>query len=103
MLKGFQKKFLRGLAHGMKPVVFIGQRGMTETVENAVEEALNAHELIKIKFNETKEKDRKMEIAAKIERRSDCQLVGLIGHVAIFYRPHRDPEKRKIIVPTRNG
>ena len=51
MLNGSQRKFLRGLAHKLKPVVIIGQKGFGEAVIHAVEDALNAHELIKVKFS----------------------------------------------------
>jgi len=99
-LTSYQKKYLRGLAHNLKPVVFIGQKGMTDQVASSTDEALNAHELIKVKFNEFKKKVEKMKIAELIETGTGCQLVGIIGHVAIFYRRHGDPEKRKIKIPT---
>ena len=98
-LTGYQKKYLRGLAHHLKPMVFIGQKGMTDPVANSTDDALNTHELIKVKFNEFKKKSEKMHIAELIETGVGCQLVGIIGHVAIFYRRHRDPEKRKIKIP----
>ncbi len=46
-LKGFQKKYLKGLAHSKKPLVFVGQKGVTPTLIKAVDEALGTHELIK--------------------------------------------------------
>ena len=98
-LKGNQKKFLKGRAHGLKPVVFLGQRGLTVNLIDSIHQALNAHELIKVKFIEFKEKKQKSGMAETIEAEADCQLVGMIGHVAIFYRPHADPDKRKIKLP----
>ena len=98
-LTSYQKKYLRGLAHNLKPVVFIGQKRMTDQVANSIDDALNAHELIKVKFNEFKKKNETIQIVELIETATDCQLVGIIGHVAIFYRQHEDPEKRKIKVP----
>jgi len=100
-LKGFQKKHLRGLAHKKKPVVFIGQKGMTATVLRSVDEALNSHELIKVKFVDFKEKDLKKQIADEIEKKARCEIVGMIGHTAILYRQHGDPEKRRIKLPVR--
>jgi RNA-binding protein YhbY len=52
-LKGFQRKYLRGLANSMKPVVFIGQKGLTPALRLSTENALNRHELIKVKFTPT--------------------------------------------------
>ncbi len=100
-LKGFQRKYLRGLAHGMKPVIFIGQKGITDSVVNAVEDALDAHELIKLKFIDFKVKERKKEFIGIIEKKNRCEMVGMIGHTAIFYRRHSDSEKRKISIPVR--
>ncbi|MDF1593913.1 MAG: ribosome assembly RNA-binding protein YhbY [Desulfobacterales bacterium] len=100
-LKGFQRKYLKGIAHGLKPVVFVGQKGITPEVTKAIGEALDQHELIKIKFIEFKEKSLKAEIAGAIERETASEQVGMIGHMAIFYRPQKDPEKRKILLPKR--
>lgn len=100
-LKGFQKKYLRGIAHGMKPIVFIGQNGINSAVTKAIHEALESHELIKVKFIDFKEKDQKKAIAETIEQKNDCEMAGMIGHTAIFYRQNKDPEKRKIIIPQR--
>jgi RNA-binding protein len=80
-------------------VVFVGQKGLTATLGSAIDEALEAHELIKIKFVEFKEKDHKAAIAARIEADSGAVLVGLIGHTAIFYRAQKDPQKRRIKLP----
>ena len=99
MLQGYQRKFLRGLAHRLKPVVLIGQSGLTEAVLKSTDAALNKHELIKIKFNAFKEKDRKKEIISAIETNTHSELVGLIGHTAIFFRKQTDPDKRQIQLP----
>ena len=98
-LKGFQKKYLKGLAHNKKPLVFVGQKGITATLIKAVDEALETHELIKVKFIEFKEKDQKDEVSGLIEKKTGSELVGIIGHMAIFYRRQKDPEKRKITIP----
>lgn len=94
-----QRKYLRGLAHGLKPVVFVGQKGVTATLGKAINEALDTHELIKIKFVEFKEKAQKTAITERIETDTGAVLAGLIGHTAIFYRPHENPEKRRIQLP----
>ncbi|MBM4313392.1 MAG: ribosome assembly RNA-binding protein YhbY [Deltaproteobacteria bacterium] len=99
-LKGFQKKHLKGLAHGLKPVVQIGKEGITEGVIRAVDEGLRRHELIKIKFTDFK--DRKEGLTREIEIKTGSERVGMIGHMAILYRPQTDPEKRKITLPQRN-
>lgn len=100
-LKGFQKKYLKGLAHRIKPVVFIGRKGMTGSVVSAVKEALDTHELIKIRFVDFKEKEQKTRVVADIEKEIGCEIVGRIGHVLTVYRQHDDPDKRAITVPRR--
>jgi len=98
-LKPSQKKYLRGLAHHLEPVVFLGQKGITDAFIRSTNEALDKHELIKIKFIDYKEKQQKKDLTEDIQKKAGCELVGLIGHMAIFYRPHKDPKKRKIILP----
>lgn len=100
-LKGYQKKYLKGLAHSIKPLAYVGQNGLSSTVLQAIDESLATHELIKVKFVDFKEKVQKEEIADAIEQQTASELVGMIGHVAIFYREQQDPEKRRIEVPKR--
>ncbi len=98
-LTAAQAKHLRGLAHSLKPVVFVGQKGVTPAVTAAVREALEVHELIKVKFQDLKDRDLKARWAADIEQATDSRLAGMIGHTAIYYRPHPDPERRRIALP----
>jgi RNA-binding protein len=98
-LTGIQAKYLRGRAHGLKPIVFVGQKGLTDALLRSVEEAFDRHELIKIKFVDFKEKKQKVELAAAIGAKTGSLVAGMIGHVAILYRQHSDPEKRKIALP----
>ncbi len=102
-LKGFQRKHLRGLAHGLKPVVQIGRDGLTDNVLRAIDEGLFSHELIKTRFNELKEKDLKEATAGDIAARTGSEPVGMIGHTVILYRPQADPEKRRIVIPERES
>lgn len=100
-LKGFQKKFLKKLAHGLKPVVFIGQKGLSDSLIGSIHDALDTHELIKVKFIEFKEKQQKTAITSAIQAATGCRLVGIIGHIVILYRQHADPQSRKIQLPQR--
>ncbi len=100
-LKGFQKKHLRGLAHSLKPVVQIGKEGITDGVIRAIDDCLFRHELIKVKFTDVKEKGQKEAITDEFAAKTGSELVGMIGHTAILYRRQADPEKQKIVVPTR--
>ncbi len=101
-LTGGEKKYLRGLAHDLKPVIQIGKGGLTDKVVAHFNEIFQDHELIKIKFNEFREE--KKIIATEIEERVPCEMAGMIGNVAIFYREHPEKEKRVIMpVPKRKS
>lgn len=99
-LTGRQKRYLRGLAHGLKPVVLIGKNGLTAGVRETIDDALAHHELVKVRFVEAR--DEKEEICETIDEELGSRRVGMIGHVAILYRPAEDPEKRKIRLPDRS-
>ncbi|HEX9940421.1 MAG TPA: ribosome assembly RNA-binding protein YhbY [Thermoanaerobaculia bacterium] len=93
-LTGAQKKHLRGLAHHLKPVVQVGRNGLTDPVIELIGQALDAHELIKVRLADPE--GRKRELAEEIADRSGSVRVGLVGNVVTLYRRHPDPERRKI-------
>ena len=95
-LKGSQKKYLRGLAHNLNPAAVIGQKGITETLIKEIDQALEACELIKVKFNDFKEKDQKNSLISEIAKATQSHIAGMIGHVGILYRQNSDVEKRVI-------
>lgn len=99
MLSSTQRKYLRGQAHRLKPIVMVGQKGFSPELVAATDGALETHELIKIKFNEFKEKDQKQEICMALTDATHSELAGMVGHTAILFRAQADPEKRKIILP----
>ena len=98
-LSASHKKYLKGLAHHLKPVAFLGQKGMTDAFIDSFNTALDQHELVKIKFVDFKEKSQKKEITDDIIEKVGCQLVGMTGHVTILYRQQKDSKKRKIVLP----
>lgn len=93
VLTGRQRKHLRGLAHGLEPLVHVGSAGVTDAVLQAVDAALSAHELTKVRLHAPAAKH---DDAETLATRSGAVLCGLIGHVVILYRPH--PEKPKIVL-----
>ena len=92
-----QRQYLRRLAHDLRPVVQIGRQGLTPAVIAAVDTALLAHELIKIKFGEFK--DEKADLTEQLTAATDSTLVGMVGNVAMLFREHPDPSERQIILP----
>ena len=87
-LTGQQQRRLRALAHHLVPVVQVGQKGVTEGVLQAVQQALLDHELIKVRLLEPEDKKA---LAQAVAEGSHAALCGLIGHTVLLYRPH--PEK----------
>lgn len=98
-LKGFQKKYLKGLAHHLKPTVLVGQQGVSPALLLSIEESLHAHELIKVKFNDFKEKDQKELLMEEIVQKTGAHFADRIGHILILYKPCKTTEKRKIRLP----
>ena len=92
VLTGRQRKSLRGRAHRLQPVVLVGREGVTDAVVRAVDEALAAHELIKVRLHEPEDKQAD---AAALADGAGAALCGLVGHTVILYRPH--PERPKIV------
>ena len=98
-LKGSQKKYLRGLAHNLNPSAFVGQKGLTEALIEEIDNALEAAELIKVKFNDFKDKENKNSLTKEIAKATQSHVAGMIGHVIILYRPCKDKEKQQIKLP----
>lgn len=78
------KKKLRAEAHSLKPVVMIGQSGLTAAVLAETELALDSHELIKVRIRAEKE-DRK-QISEKICADTGAELIQSIGQIIVIYR-----------------
>ena len=100
MLKGSDRKHLRGLAHHLKPVVQVGRQGLIENLITTVSQALDAHELIKVKFVDFRQQ--KEELSLEIATRTKSELAGLVGNIAILYRPAlRRGEEKDSFAATR--
>lgn len=93
-LGSLERKYLRGLAHHLKPLVLIGKGGLSEEVISQIEQSLLDHELVKIKFGDFKEE--KKALTSAIEEKTGSEAAGIIGNVAILYRQHPEPEKRRV-------
>lgn len=96
-LTGKQRRYLAAEAHHLEPVVMIGQKGLSTSLINTVDKALNDHELIKCRFQDFKET--KKELSQLISEKTQSHVIRLIGNVLVLYRQQKDTEKRKIIIP----
>lgn len=95
-LTAAQTRFLRGQAHGLKAILQVGGKGITDALVAEVDGALEHHELIKVKVAGD-DRDARDAMIDEIAARTDAALVQRIGHTAVFYRQSRD--KRQIVLP----
>ncbi|HEX4618927.1 MAG TPA: YhbY family RNA-binding protein [Steroidobacteraceae bacterium] len=95
-LSARQLRHLRGLAHPLKPVVRLGNPGLTEAVVRETARALADHELIKVKAPAGDRAARDALFGA-LAARTASALVYRIGNVAVLYRPH--PQLPRILIP----
>jgi len=91
-----QKKHLRSLAHDLRPIVMVGQHGLSDAVLAELESTMAKHELLKIKVRAS-DRGEKQEIVDKILSFSKAALVQVIGSVLVIYRPF--DENPSIILP----
>lgn len=90
-----QKKYLRGLTHNLQPVVMVADKGLSENVLAEIEQALEHHELIKIKLRG--DRDQRGEWIEQLVESTGSEKVHSIGQVLCLYRRH--PKKPKIALP----
>lgn len=96
MLTNKQKRFLRSEANQLQPLIQIGKNGLTESVVELIEEALEAKELVKISILQNCGEDKK-DIAEKLEEVQDLHVVQIIGSTIVLYR--ESLEKKRIELP----
>jgi RNA-binding protein len=94
-LTGKQARYLRGLGHHLKPVVMIGKEEVNAAVIAAVEEALEAHELIKVKLQEGCLSDRR-DVAQELSAATGSAVAQILGKIILLYRPNKE---QKIQLP----
>jgi len=94
-----QKKYLRGLGHGLKPLIIIGEAGASESVLAEFESTLSHHELIKVSVRVGDKKTRDS-IIEKLCAVASAVLIQRIGNMALIYRAN-PKKKKKIIIPNR--
>lgn len=84
-----QSLALRAQAHHLKPVVLLGDKGLTDNVVLETEAALLAHELIKVKINSA-DRDERKTIAAELAARTDSHTVQIIGRTVVLYKKNEN-------------
>lgn len=100
-LSEHQKKYLRGLGHQLKPLIMVGDAGLSESLLAEFESTLDHHELIKVRVR-AGDREARDAMIDQLCTYGKAQLIQRIGNVALLYRPNlkKKPEKR-IRVPAR--
>jgi len=93
-----QKRWLKKQVHHLKPVVTVGQAGLTEAVLAEIELALSHHELLKVKVNAGDREQRDAQIA-EIAQQTHSDLINRIGKSASFFRSN-PKKKTPMVLPT---
>lgn len=91
-LSNSERKNLRSEAHKLKPVVMIGQSGLTDAVLSEIDIALNAHSLIKVSIRGA-DKNERTEQGKKIEAHLGAAAIDQIGSIIVLYRPTNHIER----------
>ena len=95
-LSDAQKRHLRGLGHHLKPVVWVGQHGLSDNVMLEIDQALYSHELIKVKI--AADRNTRQALTVEICEKTDAELIQAIGQMLVLFR--RNPDKPRIALPS---
>ncbi len=93
-----QIKHLRSLAHNLKPIILVGQNGVSENLINELNIALDHHELLKVKLASDDREDRQV-MMDDIIAQSNAEKVQTIGKTLILFR--RNTKKPVIELPKK--
>ena len=92
-LDGKQRRHLRALGHELKPIIMVGQNGVTANLIDNLKIALTDHELVKVKVHE---RDAMDETAEALHAATGAQLAQKIGKMLLFYKRNRDDQKIRL-------
>ena len=91
-LTGAQLRHLRGLGHHLADLGMIGKEGITPNLVKAVQDNLVAHELVKVRIQDTCPLDRK-EAVEQLALAAVAAVVQILGKTALLYRPNPDRDE----------
>ena len=94
-----QRSYLKGLAMTMDPIFQLGKSSLTPENTQAIAEALEARELIKINVLQNCADDPN-ELAQIVSERTHSQVVQVIGKKIVLYKESKN--KKKIELPPAN-
>ncbi len=95
-LTGKQRRHLRALGHHIDPLVQLGKQGLTDGIIKAVSDALEQHELVKVRLG-TECPDHRTAVAERLPGAVKAELAQQLGRTLLLYRKH--PKEAKITLP----
>jgi RNA-binding protein len=98
MLSESQKKHLRGLGHSLKPVIMVGEAGLTPSLLAEFETTLAHHELIKVRVR-VGDRQHRDGLISELCTTAGADLVQRIGNMALLYRANPKKKKNRILLP----
>lgn len=93
-LTGRRRAELRSQAQTLFPYIMVGHDGISPGLITALDEALECHELVKVKFQDFK--DEVQNLSFELEEKTASTLIAVTGFTAVFYRKS---EKKKKAAP----
>lgn len=95
-LSGKQKRYLRSLAHHLTPVIQVGKSGVTGTLLEQVDLALESHELIKVSVLDTSPLSRD-EVGEVLTEETTAEWVQSIGRILVLYRQSNENPRIQLV------
>jgi len=97
ILTNKQVRHLRSLAHDSKPVVIVGDKGLTQPVIDEIKNALETHELIKVKIR-TDDRDERQTMIETILKKTNSEKIQRVGHIVTLFKRNNEA---KIALPKK--
>ena len=93
-----QKKYLRGLGHKLKPLIIVGDAGLSKSLLAEFASTIDHHELIKVRVR-SGDRNSRDSLIGQLCDQGAAELVARIGNVALVYK--RNEDKSRITLPPR--
>jgi RNA-binding protein len=98
-LTGAQRSFLRSLGQRLEPTLKAGKGGLSPAFFAELQRLLRANELVKLRFVGAVGREEREVLCAQIADEGRCVCAGIVGHTALFYRQHPEPDARRVALP----
>jgi RNA-binding protein len=92
-MRGKDRAELRAEAHHLRATVHVGHHGITATLLQSLDEALEARELVKVQVERNAPQSVK-EVAAELASQVGAEVIQVIGRKTTLYRHNPDLHKK---------